>query len=490
MSEGLNKFKRKMRLGACIRGLLVGTEAGLAIFAILLVLSKQKIFETDGLIRAVLSVAPALLTAAAVTLILLPSEKRAAKKIDKALRLNEKAQTMVAYKNDDCDMVVLQREDTDEKLKSLPTRGIGFRGIVALSLVFLLSCAMVVTSVVIPGVADSTLEDNEGEPDVPWAISEYQKVALLGLIEEVKGSSMEDEAKEDTAKTLEDLLYALENTVKTEREMKENVISAVVETDAISDRANTYLAISRKLLLNNDDSMQKLGKMLELLDPYSVRDKMDVLFVSNFMGSNVSEIAEDFALGIAAAVDNSMTDSNVMLNIALYNFSDSLMLAVGDGDASNDPLQIDNAFMSACDEIVDALAFQKANLEMRNKVIDKLIELFGITPEELPDLDDGGSSQGGVNNEDDEDVEKPEDDDKDISTDGGIGTGEIIYGSDKSYVYDPEQNKTVLYGEVVGGYHGEFLQDVLNGTVSDELKDLMDAYFDILFSGTKDNDND
>ena len=490
MGEGLNKFKRKMRVGAIVRGLLLGFAAGFAVFAVLHILDKQRAFETDVAVRILIAAGVALITLITAICVLVPSEKRAARKIDKALRLNEKAQTMVAYKNDDSDMVCLQREDTDTRLKGLPTRGIGFRGIVALSLIFILSCAMLTSSIVIPGVADNTVEENEGEPDIPWSISEYQRVALTQLIAEVEASAMEQDAKEDTADILKDLLYALENTVETEKAMKENVISAIVEVDAVSDRANTYLAISRKLLANGDDSMQKLGKMIELLDPYTVRDKMEVLFVSNFMGSDVALVTRSFASAISAALDNSMTDSGVMLNIALYNFADSLSFAVDDGNASNDFLQIDNAFSSAADDLVDALAYQKTNFEMRNKIIDRLTELFGITQEELPNLDSDGSSQGGVSKGDDEEVEKPKDDDENLSGDGGLGTGEIIYGSDKSYVYDPEQNKTVLYGEVVGGYHGEFLRDVLSGSVSDELKDLMDAYFDILFSGTKENDKD
>ena len=487
MGEGFKKFKRKMCVGAWIRGSLLGVAVGCVIAAVLTTLSKFEILTIDKIIMLIASVAPAVAVAGIVVLVLMPSEKRAAKKIDRALNFGERAQTMVAYKQHNGPMIALQRVDADNRLSAATTRGVGLRGIVAITVAFVLAAAMLVTAFVIPGKAEA-LDDSNEEIDIPWAISEYQRVALEDLIREVRESEMEQEAKDSTVDTLEDLLYALTKVVETESEMKETVIAAIVDVDLISDNANTYLAISRKMLESEDDSMQKLGKIIELLDPLSVRDKMDVLYVSNFMVSDVADLATAFAAGIELALEGAMTDNEIYLNIALYNFADSLRLVGSDGDSSNDGLQTDNAFATACDDLVDALSYQKTNLEMRDKVIAKLTELFGIKADELPDLNANLPSDGNVGGDKNDENVKPEDDEDEVVSDGGIGTGNIIYGSDESYIYDPEKKETVLYGESLGAYHGKYLEDVLSGQISDEFKDLLDAYFDVLFSGTEDKE--
>ena len=486
MGEGFKKFKRKMCAGAWIRGSLLGVAVGCVIAAVLITLLKFELLNIDRIILLIASVAPAIAVAGITVLVLMPSEKRAAKKIDSALNFGERAQTMVAYKQYSGPMIALQRADADSRLRASSARGVGLRGIVAFTVAFVLAAAMLVTAFVIPGKAEES-NGSGGEEKIPWKISEYQRVALEDLIREVKESEMEQEAKDSTADVLEDLLYSLTSVVETEDEMKETVVAAIVDVDLISDRSNTYLAISRKMLESEDDSMQKLGKIIELLDPLSVRDKMDVLYVSNFMVSDVSGAATAFAVGIEQALERALTDNGIYLNIALYNFADSLRLVAGDGDPSNDDLQTDNAFSSACDELVDALSYQKVNLEMRDKIIAKLKELFGIKDDELPDLNANQPSQGEVGgNKDEEDV-KPDEDEDEVVSDGGIGTGNVIYGSDESYIYDPEKKETVLYGESLGAYHGKYLEDVLSGKISDEFKDLLDAYFDVLFSGTEEN---
>ena len=88
----------------------------------------------------------------------------------------------------------------------------------------------------------------------------------------------------------------------------------------------------------------------------------------------------------------------------------------------------------------------------------------------LPPIDDG----------------EGEEPDKNINS-GGLGTGEVIYGSN-DLVFDPDTNTHRPLGEILGDYFAKANEKITDGKASDELSDAAEEYFGSLFDGAPKND--
>ena len=66
---------------------------------------------------------------------------------------------------------------------------------------------------------------------------------------------------------------------------------------------------------------------------------------------------------------------------------------------------------------------------------------------------------------------------------GGLGTGEVIYGSN-DMVYDPDSNTYVPYGQLLNEYFAKANEQITDGRTSDEISDAAEKYFGILFGGS------
>jgi len=77
-----------------------------------------------------------------------------------------------------------------------------------------------------------------------------------------------------------------------------------------------------------------------------------------------------------------------------------------------------------------------------------------------------------------------DDDNDDPLQDGGIGSGDIVYGSDDQ-IYDPDTNENVKYGSVINEYYAKITEKLLDGNVSEELEKYISDYFASLYDGTE-----
>ncbi|MBR5124574.1 MAG: hypothetical protein IKU90_05525, partial [Clostridia bacterium] len=180
---------------------------------------KDKLTATDPafLTYAMWAGIAAAVAMAVTFLLLLPTKKRVARRIDRHLALGEKVQTMIEFANDPSDMAALQRADTDRILTAAPRRRV--KGVCT----WLFATLPVVACLTLCGTILIPAQEPPAPPpviDSNFSMTPWQEQALKDLIEKVKTSDMEETPKEETVKQLESLLIKL-RSIKKEPAMKE-----------------------------------------------------------------------------------------------------------------------------------------------------------------------------------------------------------------------------------------------------------------------------
>ena len=129
------------------------------------------------------------------------------------------------------------------------------------------------------------------------------------------------------------------------------------------------------------------------------------------------------------------------------------------------------------------LQAQKENDTERRYIIRRLVEIFNIPDDMLPDNINLNLGSNG----DDYEYGEPEEDDEHLNS-GGLGDGNQLFGSNDT-IYDPVTNTHVPYGEILNAYYAKVTEQLLAGGVSDTLADFIRSYFDSLYDGSKNDDN-
>ena len=135
----------------------------------------------------------------------------------------------------------------------------------------------------------------------------------------------------------------------------------------------------------------------------------------------------------------------------------------------------EDAIEAAHVQMAKAMAAQRYDADMGVYVETQLLEIFGLSASDLP-----GSEQGNAQGPQTPGDYEDDDDDQTIS-DGGLGSGELIVGS-QDVIYDPVRDEYVKYSEVIDRYNAIFLESKIDGLLSEETEKLIEAYFTALFS--------
>jgi hypothetical protein len=146
--------------------------------------------------------------------------------------------------------------------------------------------------------------------------------------------------------------------------------------------------------------------------------------------------------------------------------------ALGETDATE---RLKEIFDAAAGSLSSELAIQNANLVTAAKTNNTLMLIFGIARSELPDdlkyADGSGSGTTGGNYEEKDD---------EVITDGGKGSGDVVYGSDDA-VFDPERDEHVVYGDILAQYDALKSTELEDRELSDALREFIGKYFDDLY---------
>ena len=477
LPDGFVRFKRKIKRAVILRAVAIGLSAGL--LAVTVSLGVVRFYELDG--RAwqyvLIGLGVAVLTAGVTFLIQYPANKRIAKRLDRLFGMNEKVQTMIAFRRTRGAMIALQREDVGQRLEAIPPKRFKQHS-VWISFVAMALCAVLMTgTILIPATAsdpDDGPQDPVGPVEEPFALTEWQITAMHNLIDSVRASDMDPAPREAIALELEALLEML-RTTDTVPAMKKLVIGVIVDAGTIADKANSYDDISSAMALSTSESTAALGEVLSTPDNPMLREQIDDICAGLLEVSSVESLSS-FVTGIRRALADADVEATDALRAALEMLVNTLeVLPSARQRTAASP--IEEAFAVFYLAVGDALSVQYANSDVATMVRNKLMNIFGILPSEIPQM--GGNSGS------DAPTQPPGQE----GQHGAPGTGETIFGS-KDIIYYPDDNVHLEYGDVIFEFNAKMQEQLQGNDYSDEMKEMIIKYFDALVGAQNADDNE
>lgn len=476
--ENFRKLRRKFHIEALLKSIALGVSVGLITMAVTWALQKRAAAEWNVLLYLLLFAGVSLVASALAFLILRPSDKRIAKKIDKRADLQERTQTMHEFANESDEMVLLQRQDTEKRIAATQKSAFKPKRLWVYGVIGALACASIVAAALIPG---KTVKPAAQPPEQEYEEEEreFDLTMLEELIREVKDSDMQDAAKQPVVAELEALLADLKLTDKAAL-MRDLVVQTIKDIDDAVEEVNTYRELAESINKSLIPTAQSFSIGLVTCDPMDLSKYMTkirtALEKSEYFVTDVKNLSQ----GIRDTMVNSGVADTEELYQRIYAFTTALEDYAAKCDQWDDEkklAELETLFTESNQIIGLSLEEQKINSDMRYYVIDRLKTIFGITDAEIGQLN--SSSPAKLENipPDEEDKENNE------GGDGGMGTGDTMYGSNEQ-IYDPTYEKDgvignhVVYGDVLDKYSAIIAAN--KGELSQELIDLIDAYLNEL----------
>ena len=471
MQQDFDRILRKLRRNTAVQGGLIGAAAGMAVIAVWMAVSKWLGAEILWLWCALAAAGVAALFGVGFFLLRRPSAARLASAIDARCGLRERVATMVAFGGEDGEMVRLQREDAARRLSEVPAKQLRYGKLWLCVASAAVAAGLVLGAVVLPTKAEE-LPDSPPSPDDSFALSEWQRLAMADLIAHVRASEMEPAPRENVALELEELLSVLEVTT-TRTGLVKTVGETVIAMDKLAEDANTLSELKKALVSSQKEAVALLGKTVNKLNDPIAEEQFDLLkaaLTQHLVAGTLGEFSVDLDISLAAS-GVLATDP---LYAVLHAFGARLASEEKDGTASGSALA--NAGLELEDGIALALAQQFTNRDTVDYAVNRILKIFGMSASELPDEFRNGSLGGDVG-----DYEEKED--ENIGG-GGLGDGEVDYGSNDK-IYDPITGEHVAYGSVLNGYLGMVEGKRQDGLLPDGAEEGIDRYFGILYGDTQ-----
>ena len=483
MRSGFKKFRRKISRGVFFKSLILGLSLALVSAATVLLLGKLNFIEDNLILALGVGVGVGVLTFVLWSVILTPGKYKAARLIDRELRLREKTQTMLEFAGEKTEMAALQRKQAESLLGKLPASWYPVKRVWIYVLLLILSLALCSYAYITPNVEEPVPPP---PPEKPFELTEWQETALLNLIDYVENSALRDSAKAAVTDELEGLLTSL-RTATLDKQMRSLVIGSITFINQTVDTANTYDEINAELSKSSVAGMAELagaiGTPAQPL-PAEKLDALRALFAEggiDDINSRLVLLGTDVAitLGRISAPHDPFIGALRSFSDGLFNISDNIW----DYDDDGIQTELDTLFSSFELSVGVALTEQRENAEVGSYTVNTLMEIFGITKSELPpELEDEISRPSGGGEE-----QEPGDDEENEGNSGGYGSGEMIYGSD-DVIYYPDEERYAQYGEVINEYYAKITEKILNGEISPELAAILQKYFETLYDGAAKED--
>lgn len=491
MENSFKKFKNKIVLEALIKSVALSLSLGIITFSIPFIYYKITGIDYNLLNLVLISLGVLLLALALTLLVFMPSKKKIARRIDNELNLNEKVQTYVEYLKKDGYLVSLQREDTLNILSNISIKKLTMK----FSVVFIVVCVIAlisgVTAIAVPGFEEETpceihVDDNldgvcdvcgESVPiDPDFDLDDWTIRAIKDIIKYVEESHINENLKSKYVQELNDLIAQLE-IIEKDSEMKLVVKSTIATLELELDKVNTNNEVNTVLKDSDTDAIRKLGNQLDLLNLESLNNALDGLI---YLISGSSDAITELDASFGELLRKSNLNKEDSLYKAMIKLTEDLSGCINAANVNDAVIEV---VYSNKVKIIEIASDQKDNKDVFDYIERELIEIFGISDESNSDKEDEDNvdNNGGDPNEDD-----GKNDDLQEGNQGGLGTGETLFGSNEEF-FDPEEGK-VVYGDVITGYFGNINEKFSDGVIPEELREFFEKYYNILFGDKKDNE--
>lgn len=530
MSEKFKKLKRKYLLRAILKSFICALSVALfAVGAVLLVL-KLSALSLDMLWYIVIGAGSALVSGVIAFIFFRPTDKKVAKKLDDEFGLDERVQTSLEYKGQEGTIVQMQRNDTDEKLKTLPRGKFKLAGVWQFCVIAIVSVAIACTALFIPAKQAGAQGPVDPE-DLPAVVTEIHITSVNGIITNVKASSMDNEIKLAAVEDLQELLDLLVKVFEkeegyeefTQGELNNAVLDTIDGVNAVIDSSINYIDFAGKLVEAEETNLS--AAVLAGGNSYRAYELKDYGHVETFFAQRevIAGRRIEAALGALRETMNVTLEDglgNVVLSTATSLLTALIpdKLGVSRSDKIYDALskfvselagvsrniskgdyerveeneegeqvtvrddakvqkELDSKFESCKNQLAPVLAQQAYAGAMRRYIGNRLKIVFGLPGvEEKEDLDNTGNNG---NNDPDTDPDK-----KPPENSGGDGDGKSKYGSDDE-IYDPLTGEYVKYSTLLSRYQN-ILDELKKGeAITQEQYDMVRKYFRYLFGSDK-----
>lgn len=498
MNTNFTKYKTDLTVARAVKTLAAAVGVGMLFAGGLLLLVRLEVAQIKAVWCWVVGIAAAVLTAAAAWLLQMRSDLAVAKELDKRFGLDERVQTMMEFSGKEGAMLALQRADADKALAAVPELRVSMRSFIAFTLVLLVGLATLITALVIPAPEPP---EPTPMPDEPFALTEIQAAAIAELIEYVEGSDMTEPYRSELGLRLKDLLAAL-RLAETENEKNTLLSDAQKYVYEKTDESSSAVEIINALWLSAQDSVKLLAVALNYYD-WSVAEDWDT-FARKYAEVRKSFIHPD---SLSESADGALMAEETAAKLSSAASAITVAL-VKSGIPSTDPLyaalaglaggseqtgeagslasvaalaaelgysRLESAIDAAMTEhnalICSALDENLTNTGVGEYVMTRLAAILGgsVPRLERPTLREASSSDGTGGGE------------NEGGGVGGIGDG-TVYGSDE-LVLDPYTDEYVEYGTLIDRYYSLMFGKMQDGGYTDEEKDAMEKYFQILYGG-------
>ena len=487
MNDDIKKFRSKIIAHAVIESVIAGLSAGLIVVAALLLPLTLTGITVNAGIYVGAGLGMFVIVGGLTFVLIRPTEKRIARRVDTELAMHEKVQTLVAFSSSNEPMAVIQRDDANSRLAAAGTKKIKFKRAWQCSVASVVAVGLFAGAVTVAALG--------GKPEDTQAADNYTYTRLRNLVGTVQNSSLDDVPK---AIVLEQLNLVIESVYDVEKqegipltydERVTIVSQAVVNIDAAIDTVVTGEPIGNSMYeLCVDSTLYELGIHIRALSGGTAYSTMAawniVLDDDNFNSYDSAAVAKAIS-EYSAQMIVALSASSVSADDALYTILSGLASELG--DVANTPAAADDAsdakaaILSAARDAVGKYApplrlelqAQSADRQLDWTIYNELQDIFEIADEDMPDI--GEVYEDTVPGQEGDDGKEDEND----PSGGGAGRGDALYGSD-SLIYDYTTGEQVQYGEVFDRYNSIIVSLINDGRIDEKYIEMINAYLNAL----------
>lgn len=507
MSGGFVKIKKLVKINNVIKSILNSAATASLLGAVFMLLKKRGIYTPSLIIFASVLGAGAVLTFVLSLLIYKKSDKKLALGLDTELSLNEKVQTMVAFKNESGSVIDMQRKDANQRLEAVKKVKITRKGRLASIIAFVIAAGMLASSILlIPQKVEAA------EPEAEYEMTDYERQLLQNLIEYVERSEAVEKEKKDVVERLKYLQDYLKDTVK-ESEKKNQVVSVIIDVNDAVKNVN-YLDDLKEI--SDERGFTAVSRFADSLEILKVSTKPGATMSEAFAAIDISlaptraeftdvnsfERMSDFVNEVKAALatvknGNLTATANDPFIASLTAFCEEISEFCGGAKPQPSIVQeqfdiffkgtppYDQALAPMLEQlnvkkVYNALCQENINIEVGKYVVNQLMSIFNISQEMLP-----GEAVDMIGDSENNEYAPPEEEEDQIITNGGLGDGNLLFGGNDT-IYYPEEEDYAHYGDALAFYQNKIIDMIESGIITDErLIAYYENYFGVLFGSDK-----